>query len=287
MQVVSTFFRRQLPLALALTFAPTVAFAQAEDDVAELDESLDEDEDLDEDVEEDEEGSEDAESSEAADTETEGEADQEPAPAENVQTVYAIQAKQNLVSGSFELAPQFVTSVNDRYRRHVGGILSAIYHVRENFAVELSAGGLYGSATDLTIELRNKASLTPPEARLYQMNALIGADVQWSPVYGKVAIQDMVLGQFNLYFSVGVGAAMMGLEEFNGSGEQLQLENGGWAPMTTFGGGMRFYFTDWLGVRLEVRDYVQALYTTKAISQAPSSAISNTLLTQLGVSFLF
>ena len=60
--------------------------------------------------------------------------------------------------------------------------------------------------------------------------------------------------------------------------------------IATLGGGVRFYFTDWLGIRLEVRDYVAPLAVYK--SDVPelefsSSDVLNTLLAQVGVSFLF
>jgi hypothetical protein len=65
------------------------------------------------------------------------------------------------------------------------------------------------------------------------------------------------------------------------------------APITSFGGGLRFYFTDWLGVRLEVRDYVMPLAVfqngANAVEDAdvPSFDVTNLILTQLGVSFVF
>ena len=59
---------------------------------------------------------------------------------------------------------------------------------------------------------------------------------------------------------------------------------------TTFGGGLRFYFGDWFGVRFEVRDYVNALsvLTQDVSSEAISTFdVTNTVLAQAGVSFIF
>jgi hypothetical protein len=58
---------------------------------------------------------------------------------------------------------------------------------------------------------------------------------------------------------------------------------------STLGGGLRFYFFDWLGVRFEVRDYAQPLAALRADTGEEFSTfdVSNTLLTQVGVSFVF
>ncbi|HEY4220221.1 MAG TPA: hypothetical protein VGO62_02745, partial [Myxococcota bacterium] len=62
------------------------------------------------------------------------------------------------------------------------------------------------------------------------------------------------------------------------------------ALSTTFGGGLRFYFTDWLGVRFEVRDYVIPLSVRQQDvndADGPSFDVTNLVLAQVGVSFVF
>ena len=65
------------------------------------------------------------------------------------------------------------------------------------------------------------------------------------------------------------------------------------ALATTFVGGLRFYFTEWLGVRVEVRDYVLPLSVFQSGENAvedadqPSFDVTNLVLAQLGVSFVF
>jgi outer membrane beta-barrel protein len=231
-----------------------------------------------------------------------------------------IQSKPYLVAGSFEIAPQFAQSVNDRFTSHTGLMLSGIYHVKENVAFELTVGAfiwpdtdcfaaggpadgnrplclLGGRDTDLTVEIREKERLAPEHVQLYQYTWLTTADLQWSPAYGKVSIHDFVLGQFNLYLSVGAGIVGVQLENDQIPNDFVAIP-GPFAtdflpPMaftTTLGGGLRFYFTDWLGLRAEIRDYVTPLAVLQR--DVPTETFStfdvtNTLMAQLGVSFIF
>lgn len=223
------------------------------------------------------------------------------------ETIYVVQGKRFLAQGHFELTPQLAVSVNDSFTSHTGLLVSGLYHLKENVAVEATAGGfawidsrsgaprLGGRDSDLTVELRQKESLAPERVKLYQFPWLVAGNLQWSPMYGKVSIHDLVLGQFNLYLSVGAGLAGLQLETLTPgvAKEEFVTLASPVAPITSFGGGLRFYFTDWLGVRLEVRDYVMPLAVfqngANAIEDAevPSFDVTNLILTQLGVSFVF
>lgn len=229
------------------------------------------------------------------------------------ETVYTVQGKRFLMQGRFELTPQFAQSVSDQFTSHTGVLVSGLYHLKENVAIEATAGAFFwwdqpgvsnprlgGRDTDLTVELRQKESLAPERVKLYQFPYLFAGNLQWSPLYGKVNIQDWVLGQFNLYLSVGAGVAGLQLEALQGSGgankEFVELPTP-IALTTSFGGGLRFYFTDWLGVRVEVRDYVMPLSVfasgdnavpdANAGGTGPSFDVTNLVLAQLGVSFVF
>ena len=248
---------------------------------------------------------------ESADDAKKAAADAPPAgSAANEETIFVVQAKPHLVAGKFEIAPQFVQSIGDQFVSHTGLLLSGIYHLRENLAVEVAVGGFAwwdpfgtqptarfgGHPSDMTRELIGKENLQPLErADLYEYTWLAAADLQFSPLYGKVSFHDLVLGQFNVYVSVGAGVAGLQLEsERPDELSKIPGSFGGALPpmqaIATLGGGVRFYFTDWLGIRLEVRDYVAPLAVYQSdVPELPfsSSDVLNTLLAQLGVSFLF
>jgi outer membrane beta-barrel protein len=230
------------------------------------------------------------------------------------ETIYAVQGKRFLARGHFELTPQFAWSVNDSFSAHTGAMVSGLYHLKENVALELNVGvfawwdnpgvsdpRLGGRDTSMTTELREKENLAPERVKLYQFPYVVSADMQWSPLYGKVDFHELVLGQFNLYLSVGAGVLGLQLETLtpgvpNKTFVELNGPFGALPPMaltTSFGGGLRFYFTEWLGMRVEVRDYVTPLSVFQsgenAVADAndPSFDVTNTVLAQVGVSFVF
>lgn len=307
-----------IPFAAAC-FALSAAPAMAQDDDEEIpglededeEEALDDSEDAEEeDVPADDEPGEEAPAAAGADGPDTANADGDEA---QVETIYAIQGKQRLVGGRFEIAPQIMQSVNDRFVSQTGLLLSGIYHIKENMAVEASVGAFGywnpfdgdlnnqiprfgGRYTDTTIELRDRERLAPEPVKLYWMNWVATADLQWSPIYGKVSVQDLFLGQFSAYLSVGAG--VVGLEILDQTDTEPDPASfnafgiDGLPPTTvtaTVGGGLRFYFLDWLGVRFEVRDYVMALAAESGIrgETLGSFEVRNALMAQLGVSFLF
>ncbi len=230
------------------------------------------------------------------------------------ETIYVVQGKPFLAQGHFELTPQIAQSVNDSFTSHTGVLISGLYHLKENVALEATLGvfgwwdepgvtspRLGGRDTDLTIELKQKENLAPERVKLYQFPYVAAGNLQWSPLYGKVNVQEVVLGQFNLYLSVGAGVMGLQLETLTpGIPDKkfvaLKGPAGVLPPMaltTSFGGGLRFYFTEWLGVRVEVRDYVTPLSVFQSgenavdDADAPSFDVTNTVLAQLGVSFVF
>jgi outer membrane beta-barrel protein len=305
-----------LPLVATVPFAPVVfapaAFAQddAEGDADEAE------------ADEDADSAKPADAAEAADAGDEGATGEgtetgTAAAAEKPvleETIYVVQGKRFLARGHFELTPQFVWSVNDSFSAHTGTMVSGLYHLKENVALELNAGvfawwdepgvstpRLGGRDTAMTTELRQKENLAPERVKRYQFPYLVAADLQWSPLYGKVDFHELVLGQFNLYLSVGAGIVGLQLETLTAGVPdktfvELNGPFGALPPMaltTSFGGGLRFYFTEWLGARVEVRDYVTPLSVFQngenAVEDAdvPSFDVTNTVLAQVGVSFVF
>jgi outer membrane beta-barrel protein len=230
------------------------------------------------------------------------------------ETIYVVQGKRFLARGKFELTPQVVWSANDSFSAHTGFVVSGLYHLKENVALELNAGAfgwwdepgvstprLGGRDTAMTTELRQKENLAPERVKRYQFPYVVSADLQWSPLYGKVDFHELVLGQFNLYLSVGAGIFGLQLETLTAGVPDktfvpLNGPFGALPPMaltTSFGGGLRFYFTEWLGARVEIRDYVTPLSVFQSGENAvedadsPSFDVTNTVLAQVGVSFVF
>jgi outer membrane beta-barrel protein len=299
---------RALLCTLPLFAAPALAVDDSADkgETAETEEGEGADE-----KEEEEEGNDDKAPDAAPDAAVDGTSAPKPVFEE---TIYVVQGKRFLARGHFELTPQFAWSVNDSFSAHTGMMVSGLYHLKENVALELNVGvfgwwdepgvsdpRLGGRDTAMTTELREKENLAPERVKLYQFPYVISGDLQWSPLYGKVDFHELVLGQFNLYLSVGAGVMGLQLETLtpgvpNKTFVDLNGPFGALPPMaltTSFGGGLRFYFTEWLGMRVEVRDYVTPLSVFQsgenavADADAPSFDVTNTVLAQVGVSFVF
>jgi outer membrane beta-barrel protein len=297
--------------ALLCTLPLFAAPALADDDSGDGSETAESEEGEGADEKEDEEGDGDKAPDEASDAAVDGAAAPKPVLEE---TIYVVQGKRFLARGHFELTPQFAWSVNDSFSAHTGMMVSGLYHLKENVALELNVGvfgwwdepglsdpRLGGRDTAMTTELREKENLAPERVKLYQFPYVVSGDLQWSPLYGKVDFHELVLGQFNLYLSVGAGVMGLQLETLtpgspNKTFVELNGPFGALPPMaltTSFGGGLRFYFTEWLGMRVEVRDYVTPLSVFQsgenavADADAPSFDVTNTVLAQVGVSFVF
>ena len=277
-----------IAIAMGIVLVPQTAFAQEDD----IDALLEGDDPVEDPLAEDagaseEEAAADELSAEAAQPAQEGEAAEKDETAD-VETIFVIQRKPILVGGAFELSPQYVQTVNSRFINHTGFILSGVYHLKENVAFEIAGGNLWASDTELTQELIQKEHLAPEYVKFYELTWLATADMQWSPIYGKLSIYDRVLGEFNLYLSVGGGFTGLRLENKRDDPGNYLVE-GASQITATYGGGLRFYFTDWFGVRFEIRDYVQALAVYQDQTQTGESSydVANTVLSQLGVSLIF
>jgi outer membrane beta-barrel protein len=64
------------------------------------------------------------------------------------------------------------------------------------------------------------------------------ASISWYPIYGKLNIFDLAVSQFDIYFLAGAG--------------KIKLESGE-SNLTTFGGGLGFWFTQHFATRFELR----------------------------------
>ena len=248
-------------------------------------------------------------------------ADAESTLSDDSQTIYVIQGKPRLRRSSFEFSPQFITSVNDRFVSHQGLNFTMLYNLKENFALELTGGGFWwspifdtyllgegdeplffadpqlqylirpgGHNTLASMEINNER-LRPEPVKLFYMTWFQTMSAQWSPVNGKFSLHDAILGQFSLFLSVGGGLAGVQNDLADGSlASPFDLDFiGPVRLLTTIGGGIRFYLFDWLGFRLEVKDYVLplSLYRDQFDGAESSSfEIRNEWMIQGGMTFV-
>ena len=230
------------------------------------------------------------------------------------ETIYAVQRKAYLLKNKWEITPMFGLAFNDRFVSTLAPGLSVAYHLAENFAIEAYGAFMLPSESALTEEILIEFKLTPEVAKLTQMRWAAGVGVQWSPIYGKVHIFDEYLGNFSIYIGAGIGAGQTRVRCTPGNeldpnrgfnpptcpaqDEQVSpLEvNEVYEPLSTklmgsISGGIRFNFSNSIGLKIEVKDYIFAArvfrpQTSDASTQRFTDAIRNNVFAQIGVSFL-
>ncbi len=110
------------------------------------------------------------------------------------------------------------------------GLEAAYFRTQQSFAL-----------LDAVID-RNQGLVGLVEAEDSTLQLFLGHLV-WSLAYGKVRWLGGAIGRFDFYLSLGAGAS---------------VEPGDLGITGSGGFGMKFYLTEWLSLRLDVRDHVRA-----------------------------
>jgi outer membrane beta-barrel protein len=229
------------------------------------------------------------------------------------ETIYAVQRKAYLIDKAFEISAMGSLGFFDRFVTTFAPALSVSWHLSENFALELSGAYFFPTESTLTTEILEEGKLTPEIAKLTQMLWVASLGLQWSPIYGKLQIFGTSLGNFQFYIGAGGGAGqtrvqctpgmMLDPNQFENSvcpqadpndvtGDEAVFV---YEPATLrfvghLSGGFRFYFANWIGLKIEVVDYLFVSRVFRPQTTEPTQrftdAVRNNIFLQLGVSFL-
>jgi outer membrane beta-barrel protein len=196
-----------------------------------------------------------------------------------------------LKSGRTEIFPLAAISFRDAfYRKYVLG-LEIAHHFHETFAV--SGRGAYAftresramqicdgadpSSAGVSCHAPTKLELDGRAPG--QIQYMAGLDLQWSPIYGKVALSGELFGNFDLYLLV--GAEVVGYKgPTDGPGSVLKPTLGGEAGI-----GARIFLNRWLTLRWEVKDLVYS--ESVRLNDVTSSSLRQQFFFQLGFSLFF
>jgi outer membrane beta-barrel protein len=215
------------------------------------------------------------------------------------ESIYVVQRRSFSKSGKLEVSPLFFTALNPKFVGYVGGAVSVAYHVRENLAVEVVSSLPYGTYTyysNLVAEVYRYEGLTPEDVDLKRMTYFGGPSLQFSALYGKVRFYGWLM-DYDVYLTAGLGyvrtAETCNPKTDEGCGDKVDIGRGLRSPLQgldrhkiagNLGGGMRFFFSDMLGVRIEARDVAYADRVTA--NNTTSTDIRNNLLLFLGMSLM-
>jgi outer membrane beta-barrel protein len=172
--------------------------------------------------------------------ETEAAADDDSGKRKLSDRVRSVQRKDFLKKERIEVFPQFALDLNDPFFQHLVVGVGVSYHLADSLAFELRGGGVVASIEQAAIRFvrRETESLIedPPEFKYH-----VDLDALWAPFYGKISLFGESILHFDTYVTVGAGAF----------GTDAALN-----PAANIGIGQRYFITDWLVARVEIRDYI-------------------------------
>lgn len=201
-----------------------------------------------------------------------------------------------LHKGRFELTPSVGLTFNDAFfsKYVLGGALT--FYPAETVGIVLHAGyviptvsGAAQICTTGTNSISGQAGCAPPSLDYLtgraggKISLLGGLDVQWAPIYGKIAVLAESFLHFDLYTVLGPTAVQYTRAD--------RITNASWTPTSvwTVGGnvglGMRFFFNKWITLHAEVRDIIYL--EDEPVLTATPTALKNQLLFDVGLSFFF
>jgi outer membrane beta-barrel protein len=171
--------------------------------------------------------------------------------------VKSVQKKLYLKRGRFELAPSFIINVNDAYYTKLGGALRAAFYPADSLAISARFSLMQTLPTD---DVRTaKRNLNSRIFFSVPIWSLMG-DVEWSPLYGKVAFFNDIL-HLDGYLVGGGGVVFTETSSAPGRGVN---------PAFDLGLGLRFVVKDFAAVNVALINttYVDTpTGTTKGVVQ--------------------
>ncbi|SEM90191.1 outer membrane beta-barrel protein [Stigmatella aurantiaca] len=184
--------------------------------------------------------------------------------------VKSVQRKVYLKKGRFELTPQVSFSINDPYYSKLGASLRGAYYFADTLAVAVR-----GSVMQVIPSEDVRIAKRSFQSAIYNSvpNWAAMGDVEWSPLYGKVAFLNSIL-HFDGYLVGGLGVVQTETSSLPGRGLNIA---------TDLGVGLRFVAKDFLAVNTSLinTSYVdQPLGTSKG-------ALQNVMTINAGISLFF
>ncbi len=188
--------------------------------------------------------------------------------------ISVIQKKFLPKTGRFQLYTAGGLTTNSPWFINLGAKVNFGYHFNETFGIEASAMFLSNSEGESAKEIRSNNNLQPDKFVITKSN--IGADLIWSPIYGKISNLDNEIIPFDMYFSFGGGMSDTNSQEKT-------------VPTFHLATGQIFALSKSMAFRW---DYSWSFYQATPVADinsasAPTKGTYNDLVFTAGVSFFF
>ncbi len=170
----------------------------------------------------------------------------------------------------FELFGALGGTLNDAFFVDATANLRLGYYFQERYGIEFSGMVISASTRKVTDGLADRGVTT---ASLVSPKSFYGVDFKWTPIYGKMALNNKTLTPFDMYFSVGGGAT---------------TTNNGNSPTLHLGTGQIFAMSKAFALRWDFSwNFYQATTYGDVSHTTSSTAAFNNLFVLLGASWFF
>ena len=133
--------------------------------------------------------------------------------------VAVIQRKYLPTSGRFEVSASGLVGLNNAFFTNLGAGIRGSYFFTSSISVEASYYALSATEKQVTKDLKD---LTVKTESLVTPKSFFGVAARWTPIFGKMALLDEKINQFEMFFSLGMGTT----ETENGSAPTIHLGTG-------------------------------------------------------------
>jgi outer membrane beta-barrel protein len=186
--------------------------------------------------------------------------------------VKVIMPKAFLKYRKLELTPQIGLSNNDNFVRRLFLGLGVGFHINDLLSIEGTFAYLPNleevDYKPLTLRFREGEEVVPDISRVVFIGV---ANMALSPIFGKIELGNERIINYDIYFTAGVGVISSQddmeivnnadcLDHDNRAAREADLANGcNYVDqehfVSNFGGGFRIVFNEWIGIRLDIRQY--------------------------------
>lgn len=189
-------------------------------------------------------------------------------------------------STRFEAAPLIGVTVADPFNRNVIVGANLGFHLTNEIGISLTGGyGVTQWATSLRenmdAELASRNRLGDLEYS--HMAWVVGAEGSFVPFYGKFALLDSAIINYDFHLIGGV--SFIGLSAVNAQTDTAvdgsRLSKNVVAP--TIGAGMRFFMGDMLSLNLDFRDYIYSKATVYRNGATLNEELGNNVMLTIGL----
>lgn len=174
-------------------------------------------------------------------------------------------------SQRFEFNPNLGLITNNAFfmTTYLQGRLA--YAITEKWAIEATVALFMDQKYKVTKDLEDEAQVETKSLLLPEM--YYGADIRWSPIYGKMGSFSEGIVPFDMYFSLGVGIMDTNQEE---------------SPMAIhIGTGQIFGINKWMAFRWDLSSYMYSSEVAKSNGTGTNTDSFTDVQLSLGMSFFF